>query len=80
MQGLRISTQPQEFPYVNKRSFARHYRHEVAERTTAFRFEKPSNWTFKSGQYLDCSDSDSNAVIHSLNGIKDGLVRKNRRR
>jgi hypothetical protein len=22
-------------------------RHEVAERTTAFRFEKPSNWTFK---------------------------------
>ena len=28
-------------------------RHEVAERTTAFRFEKPSNWTFKAGQYLD---------------------------
>jgi ferredoxin-NADP reductase len=28
-------------------------RHEVAEGTTAFRFEKPSNWTFKSGQYLD---------------------------
>jgi ferredoxin-NADP reductase len=28
-------------------------RHEVAERTTAFRFEKPSNWTFKAGQSLD---------------------------
>ena len=28
-------------------------RREVAEGTTAFRFEKPSNWTFKSGQYLD---------------------------
>jgi len=28
-------------------------RHEVAERTTAFRFEKPSNWTFKAGQALD---------------------------
>lgn len=28
-------------------------RHEVAERTTAFRFEKPANWTFKAGQCLD---------------------------
>jgi len=28
-------------------------RHEVAERTTAFRFEKPSNWAFKAGQFLD---------------------------
>ena len=28
-------------------------RHEVAERTSEFRFEKPSNWTFKAGQYLD---------------------------
>ena len=28
-------------------------RHEVAEHTTAFRFEKPSNWTFKAGQCLD---------------------------
>jgi ferredoxin-NADP reductase len=28
-------------------------RHEVAERTMAFRFEKPSNWTFKAGQALD---------------------------
>src|SRR6202162_4495536 len=26
---------------------------EAAERTTACRFEKPSNWTFKAGQYLD---------------------------
>ncbi|MBZ5554233.1 MAG: hypothetical protein LAO21_16065 [Acidobacteriia bacterium] len=28
-------------------------RHEVAERTIAFRFEKPSKWTFKAGQFLD---------------------------
>ncbi|MGB7622379.1 MAG: FAD-dependent oxidoreductase [Terriglobia bacterium] len=28
-------------------------RHEVAERTMAFRFEKPSKWTFKAGQFLD---------------------------
>src|SRR5690348_3288781 len=28
-------------------------RHEVAERTTAFRFEKPLNWKFKAGQFLD---------------------------
>jgi ferredoxin-NADP reductase len=28
-------------------------RHEVAERTTAFRFERPPNWTFKAGQCLD---------------------------
>jgi ferredoxin-NADP reductase len=28
-------------------------RHEVAERTTAFHFEKPPNWTFKPGQAVD---------------------------
>jgi ferredoxin-NADP reductase len=28
-------------------------RQEVAERTTAFHFEKPRNWTFKAGQCLD---------------------------
>jgi NAD(P)H-flavin reductase len=28
-------------------------RKEVAEGTMAFRFEKPSVWTFKAGQYLD---------------------------
>jgi ferredoxin-NADP reductase len=28
-------------------------RYEVAERTMAFRFEKPSKWTFKAGQFLD---------------------------
>src|ERR1017187_8358874 len=28
-------------------------RQEVAESATAFRFEKPSNWTFKAGQALD---------------------------
>lgn len=33
-------------------------RHEVAERTTAFRFEKPSDWTFQAGQYLDMTLPD----------------------
>ena len=28
-------------------------RKEVAERTIAFRFEKPSAWTFKAGQFID---------------------------
>ena len=28
-------------------------RHEVAEGTVAFRFEKPSGWTFQAGQFLD---------------------------
>ena len=28
-------------------------RHQVAEGTMAFRFERPSNWTFRAGQYLD---------------------------
>src|ERR1017187_10087709 len=30
-------------------------RHEVAERTTAFRFEKPTNWVFEAGRFLDMS-------------------------
>ena len=29
------------------------HRKEVAERTIAFRFEKPSGWTFKAGQFID---------------------------
>jgi ferredoxin-NADP reductase len=28
-------------------------RHEVAENTMAFRFEKPAGWTFKAGQFVD---------------------------
>ncbi len=28
-------------------------RQEVAEQTMAFRFEKPGNWTFKAGQFVD---------------------------
>jgi ferredoxin-NADP reductase len=28
-------------------------RHEVAERTMAFQFEKPAGWTFKAGQFVD---------------------------
>jgi ferredoxin-NADP reductase len=30
-------------------------RQEVAERTIGFRFEKPTNWTFKAGQCLEIS-------------------------
>src|ERR1700682_6102556 len=46
-------------------------RHAVAERTTAFRFEKPSNWTFKSGQYLDMtlldpSEMDAEGNVRSF--------------
>ena len=46
-------------------------RHEVAEGTTAFRFEKPSNWTFKSGQYLDItlldpSEMDAEGNVRSF--------------
>jgi ferredoxin-NADP reductase len=28
-------------------------RHEVAEHTMAFQFEKPAGWTFKAGQFVD---------------------------
>ena len=28
-------------------------RQEIAEGTTAFWFEKPANWRFKAGQFLD---------------------------
>ena len=46
-------------------------RHEVAEHTTAFRFEKPSNWTFKAGQYLDMtlldpSEMDAEGNVRSF--------------
>ena len=46
-------------------------RHEVAERTTAFRFEKPPNWTFKAGQYLDMTlldppETDAEGNIRSF--------------
>ena len=33
-------------------------RKEVAERTIAFRFEKPSGWTFKAGQFIDMTLPD----------------------
>ena len=33
-------------------------RNEIAEGTMAFRFEKPSNWTFQPGQYLDLTIVD----------------------
>ena len=48
-------------------------RQEVAERTTAFRFEKPSNWTFKAGQALEMTllnpaetDAEGNARAFSI--------------
>ena len=46
-------------------------RKEVAEGTMAFRFEKPSGWTFKAGQYLDMtlldpSETDSEGSVRSF--------------
>lgn len=33
-------------------------RHEVAENTMAFQFEKPAGWTFKAGQFVDITITD----------------------
>jgi ferredoxin-NADP reductase len=46
-------------------------RHEVAEGTIAFRFERPTNWTFKAGQYLDLTlldppETDSEGNVRSF--------------
>ena len=46
-------------------------RREVAEGTMAFRFEKPSGWTFKAGQYLDMtlldpSETDAEGNVRSF--------------
>jgi ferredoxin-NADP reductase len=46
-------------------------RKEVAEGTMSFRFEKPSGWTFKAGQYLDMtllnpSETDSEGNVRSF--------------
>ena len=46
-------------------------RKEVAEGTMAFRFEKPSGWTFNAGQYLDMtlldpSETDSEGNMRSF--------------
>src|ERR1700685_2347810 len=46
-------------------------RQEVAEGTMAFRFEKPSGWTFMAGQYLDMSlldpsETDSEGNVRSF--------------
>jgi ferredoxin-NADP reductase len=46
-------------------------RKEVAVGTMAFRFEKPSGWTFKAGQYLDMtlldpSETDSEGNVRSF--------------
>jgi ferredoxin-NADP reductase len=47
------------------------HREEIAEGTMAFRFEKPSGWTFKPGQYLDMtlldpSETDSEGNVRSF--------------
>lgn len=46
---------------------------EIAEHTTAFRFEKPSGWTFKAGQFIDMTlldpsetDSEGNTRTFSI--------------
>src|SRR5450755_2404674 len=46
-------------------------RKEIAEGTMAFRFEKPSGWAFKAGQYLDMtlldpSETDSEGNMRSF--------------
>jgi ferredoxin-NADP reductase len=46
-------------------------RKEVAEGTMAFRFEKPSGWAFKAGQYLDMTlldppETDSEGTVRSF--------------
>jgi ferredoxin-NADP reductase len=46
-------------------------RKEVAEGTMTFRFEKPSGWTFKAGQYLDMTllgppEADSEGNVRSF--------------
>jgi ferredoxin-NADP reductase len=53
-------------------------RHEVAEHTTAFRFERPPNWTFKAGQCIDMTlldppetDAEGNTRAFSLASAPD---------
>ena len=46
-------------------------RNEVAEGTMAFRFERPANWPFRAGQYLDMSlfdppETDSEGNVRSF--------------
>jgi ferredoxin-NADP reductase len=46
-------------------------RHEIAEGTMAFRFERPANWAFKAGQYLDMTlldppETDSEGNVRSF--------------
>src|SRR5665213_3603799 len=46
-------------------------RHEIAEGTMAFRFERPANWAFKAGQYLDMTlldppETDSEGSVRSF--------------
>jgi ferredoxin-NADP reductase len=50
-------------------------RHEVAERTIAFQFERPDGWTFKAGQFIDMTllnpsetDAEGNTRGFSLAG------------
>jgi ferredoxin-NADP reductase len=44
-------------------------RTEVAEGTMAFQFEKPNNFVFKAGQYIDLTLSDSREQFGPSNGL-----------
>jgi len=53
-------------------------RHEVAERTMAFQFQKPVGWTFKAGQFIDITllnppetDAEGNTRAFSLSSAPD---------
>lgn len=53
-------------------------RHQVAERTMAFRFEKPEGFTFKAGQFIDMTlidpsetDGEGNGRAFSIASVPD---------
>ena len=50
-------------------------RHEIAEGTMSFRFERPANWAFMAGQYLDMTlldppETDSEGNVRSFSNRK----------
>lgn len=62
---MTASTRP---PIITSKLLSRH---EAAEGTMAFHFERPSNWTFKAGQYLDLTlldppETDSEGNMRSF--------------
>src|SRR5258708_35961846 len=44
-------------------------RTEVAEGTMAFQFEKPNNFVFKAGQYIDLTVSGSESQVGTSDGV-----------